>query len=544
MRSRTSLTAWFALVAAGLAMVISILVAVNHNDSPTDAATIFEKVSPSVVFIQQPDGSSGSGVLLEDGWIVTNYHVTYPLEAVRVTFPDGTEIEEAPVAYWDPVSDIALLGPIESSEPTMALSDSSAVDIGSTVYLIGYPGELEDFPQPAITGGVLSRRRSVDDLGVVFLQTDALIAGGQSGGALVDARGHLIGISGLGSFTEANFALVEDAAAVALRTAALRDGDTIDETFRPPDDALTADEFEIELSSTGGPIAFYMSVPEGDDIPIPVEISASTDGPDICVSVTNGQGGPVGDLPATCFDDLDYTIERSGAAAESSGGSQDEIVYTEVDLRDFANEAGLSMEQVTGGDLLEWEFYEVEVRALVDDGVLTETQLDDFLAAQNANFLTDADSDVELVGEVDGAGMYVVSIWNVSGEPGTLEVTSNFALTPAPDSDSGSVSAGDKVMGVLDFPGDMDHFDLDTSGDDPITLRVDGLFDTFLWVLDGDGTVVAEEDDSNLGLYGTSTEMRFEPDNNGPYTVVVRSFAPEVAAGYALTVGPNLQFHK
>jgi hypothetical protein len=99
-------------------------------------------------------------------------------------------------------------------------------------------------------------------------------------------------------------------------------------------------------------------------------------------------------------------------------------------------------------------------------------------------------------------------------------------------------------MGVLDFPGDMDYFQLDTDGKDSIDLRVDGLFDTFLWVLDADGAVVAEEDDSNLGLYGTSTEMTFEPGQDGPYTVVVRSFAPEIAAGYALTVGDRKAFTK
>jgi len=541
--SRISLTTWFALVLAGLALLVSVLVAVN-SDEPSDiASNIYEDVSPSVVFLQQPDGSSGSGVLLDGGWIVTNYHVTYPLTSLRVTFPDGTEIEDAPVAFWDPVSDIALLGPIESDQPTMSLSDSEEVEIGSTVYLIGYPGELEDFPQPAMTGGVLSRRRSVEDLGVVFLQTDALIAGGQSGGALVDAHGNLIGISGLGSFTEANFALVEDAAAVAARTEALRDGDTIDETFRPPDSNATAKDLNAELPAASGPVAFYMSVPEGDDPSIPVEITASTDGPNICVSVTDGQGGPVGDLPASCFDDVTYNATYA-TGGDGTGVPDEEIIFTEVDLRDFADNAGIALEDITGDDLLSWNFFEAEVRALVQEGLLTSAQLEDFRAAQAAASETIADSEVELTGEVDSAGVYVVSVWNVSDQGGELTISADHPLTPAPDTDGRSVASGDKVMGVLDFPGDMDYFQLDTDGKDSIDLRVDGLFDTFLWVLDADGAVVAEEDDSNLGLYGTSTEMTFEPGQDGPYTVVVRSFAPEIAAGYALTVGDRKTFTK
>jgi hypothetical protein len=71
--------------------------------------------------------------------------------------------------------------------------------VGTELFLIGYPGEVEEFPQPTLTRGILSRVRTIAALELEFLQTDAVIAGGQSGGALVANNGEVIGISGLGS---------------------------------------------------------------------------------------------------------------------------------------------------------------------------------------------------------------------------------------------------------------------------------------------------------------------------------------------------------
>ncbi|SVC54534.1 uncharacterized protein METZ01_LOCUS307388 [marine metagenome] len=107
--------------------------------------------------------------------------------------------------------------------PAVDFGSSATVAIGDNVYLIGYPGEVESQPEPAMTSGTLSRRRLAPCLGMTFLQTDAMIAGGQSGGALVDATGQLIGISGL-MFTESNFALVLTAEDVSAVLAGLDEG--------------------------------------------------------------------------------------------------------------------------------------------------------------------------------------------------------------------------------------------------------------------------------------------------------------------------------
>ena len=189
------------------------------------AAEVFAAVAPSVVFIEVPEWS-GSGVLLSNGYVVTNAHIVGHHPTVRL-FTSAGELAEVPVYAKDWSTDLALIGPLPFDElngeiPTVDLESSATVAIGDDVYLIGYPGEDESEPEPAMTSGILSRRRLARCLGVTFLQTDAMIAGGQSGGVLVNATGQVIGISGLAGFTESNFALVLSAEDVA---AALKDLD-------------------------------------------------------------------------------------------------------------------------------------------------------------------------------------------------------------------------------------------------------------------------------------------------------------------------------
>lgn len=162
---------------------------------------VFEAVSPTLAFIET-DLGSGSGVLFDEWYVVTNAHVVWPYDEVRVVFPDGTELLDADVTHLDEIADLAIVD-VSRASPRLPdpipLGDPEGLEIGSELFLIGYPGEVEEFPQPTLTGGILSRVRTLDALGLEFLQTDAVIAGGQSGGALVDATGAVVGISGLGS---------------------------------------------------------------------------------------------------------------------------------------------------------------------------------------------------------------------------------------------------------------------------------------------------------------------------------------------------------
>ena len=161
------------------------------------SAQIFAKVSPAVAFIQTATGGTGSGVLIDGGYIVTNAHVVWPFDAVRVVFPDGSAFNQVPVKGWDLLVDLAVLGPINAPASPATLRSGENIPIGSEMYLIGYPLGIEnaDAPQPTITGGRLSRLRQWEHDGITYLQTDAAITGGQSGGAFVSDRGDVVGIS-------------------------------------------------------------------------------------------------------------------------------------------------------------------------------------------------------------------------------------------------------------------------------------------------------------------------------------------------------------
>ena len=177
------------------------------------SAEIYERIAPSIPFIETP-AATGSGVLLKGGYVLTNYHVVWPYEAAWVVFPDGTELQDVPVVAWDPMADLAVLGPVVVSAPPLELRDGEGMDVGSALYLVGYPAEVDLFPQPSITRGILSRFRQWEQLGMTYFQTDAAIAGGQSGGVVVNSKGEVIGISGL-VFSEAGFGLAASSADIA-----------------------------------------------------------------------------------------------------------------------------------------------------------------------------------------------------------------------------------------------------------------------------------------------------------------------------------------
>ena len=188
--------------------------------APTPAQ-VFAAISPSVAFVDLPD-TSGSGFLIDGGYLVTNAHVVWPYTKARIVFPDGTEHKDVPVVNWDLLADLAVLGPVETKQPPLALADGEGLPIGSEVYLIGYPGEVEKLPQPTITRGVISRQRGWDQVGLTYLQSDARIIGGQSGGVLVSDRGQVIGVSGI---EWGSFAMVASAADLAPRITRLIAGE-------------------------------------------------------------------------------------------------------------------------------------------------------------------------------------------------------------------------------------------------------------------------------------------------------------------------------
>jgi hypothetical protein len=253
---------------------------------PLAPSQVFAAVSSSMAYVETPIGT-GSGILMEDARLLTNAHVVWPYEAARVVFPDGTELVDAPVVAWDVMGDFAVLDVSDAAtlpEPA-SFGDAESASIGTELFLIGYPAEVERFPQPTLTSGVLSRVRSWDAIEMTYLQTDAVIAGGQSGGALVSDRGEIVGISGL-TFAE-GFALAASAPDVLprIRTAlAGRPLDNLDARLLTGSGAPTS-EAEAVLANFVDEATWIFSPDPGEEI----SFEASSPG-DVSLAVVSADG--------------------------------------------------------------------------------------------------------------------------------------------------------------------------------------------------------------------------------------------------------------
>ena len=165
---------------------------------------------------QREAKAGGSGVIIsEDGYIVTNNHVIEGATKLRVTLPDGRAFDAKTIGT-DPATDVALIKIDASGLPTLPFGSSDDLRLGEWVLAIGYPMEL----QSTITAGIVSAKAR--QLGALnnrygiesFIQTDAAVNPGNSGGALVNTRGELVGINTIiktstGSYVGYSFAVPE-----------------------------------------------------------------------------------------------------------------------------------------------------------------------------------------------------------------------------------------------------------------------------------------------------------------------------------------------
>jgi Do/DeqQ family serine protease len=147
--------------------------------------------------MREPDRraqSLGSGVIVDtNGIIITNNHVIQNASSITVTLSDKRRVK-ARLLGTDPSSDVATLKIEETNLPVVKWGDSDKVAVGDIVLAIGSPFGLSS----TVTQGIISAKGR-RDLGISqyedFLQTDAAINHGNSGGALVDINGNLIGIN-------------------------------------------------------------------------------------------------------------------------------------------------------------------------------------------------------------------------------------------------------------------------------------------------------------------------------------------------------------
>lgn len=178
---------------------------------PLSASAIYELAAPSVVSVYSrtaDGGGAGSGVVMrEDGYVLTNFHVIQDARAVTVMVLPSGESYDASLVGYDEDLDIAVLK-IDAQGLTAArFGDSDALRVGDPAYAIGNP---MGYLYGTMTDGIISytdRLQTIDGTEMTLIQTTALLNSGNSGGALINERGQVVGITvakigGRGSYGE------------------------------------------------------------------------------------------------------------------------------------------------------------------------------------------------------------------------------------------------------------------------------------------------------------------------------------------------------
>lgn len=173
-------------------------------------------VNPLELYLESPARSSGSGVIIsDDGYIVTNNHVVEDANNIEVVMNNNQRFY-AKLIGTDPTTDLALLKIRADNLPFLKYGDSDKITPGEWVLAVGNPFDLNS----TVTAGIVSAKarniRILQDKNHLeveaFIQTDAAVNPGNSGGALVNLKGELIGINSAiatssGSFQGYSFAI-------------------------------------------------------------------------------------------------------------------------------------------------------------------------------------------------------------------------------------------------------------------------------------------------------------------------------------------------
>jgi S1-C subfamily serine protease len=174
------------------------------RDDPLDAysATVVrvaETVLPSIASLhvrtRRGQGAGSASVITSDGFLLTSAHVVEGADGADAAFADGTEVH-ADVIGRDPLSDLAVLRARGDVPPALTLGDAAQLRVGQLVVALGNPLGLAG----SVTAGIVSALgrslptragRVVDEV----IQTDAALNPGNSGGALADSEGRVVGVN-------------------------------------------------------------------------------------------------------------------------------------------------------------------------------------------------------------------------------------------------------------------------------------------------------------------------------------------------------------
>jgi len=180
-----SLVTFITLVVLSAGFVVA-----QERESSKDIPSIAQDALKSVVTVETKDGQGSGFIVSNDGKVITNYHVIQGAASGEIRFPDGASYLIEGIVASDPERDLAMLKIKTTSKEFKFLvpGDSDRVQVGEQVVAVGSPLGLEATVSPGFVSGL----REVN--GLKLLQTTAPISPGNSGGALINLTGEVVGV--------------------------------------------------------------------------------------------------------------------------------------------------------------------------------------------------------------------------------------------------------------------------------------------------------------------------------------------------------------
>lgn len=190
---------------------------------PLPADAIGDVVGESVGFVLSQQGT-GSGVVISEDILVTNAHVAWPDRTVSLVFRNGAT-HQGRVLALDPFVDLAIvdISRLNRKPPPITIGSIDNLEVGDELYVVGYPSPDEFTPEPTVDSGDLIGFTDWEFTGVNWLTVGAPAIGGQSGGAIVDEYGRVVGISTFGSSASLTSIAIDDVLAEVDRLLAADD---------------------------------------------------------------------------------------------------------------------------------------------------------------------------------------------------------------------------------------------------------------------------------------------------------------------------------
>ena len=170
------------------ALVLALCVACGGGLSDED---VLKKLRPSMVTVQFRGADGGSGFLVEGNYIVTAAHVVWGLPGIDVLYDDGTLHENVPIAGYDYFTDLAFLGPVDISAPTLEFAEFDSLTLEDTAFIVGDPRGPGG---TSVSEGNFYSTWDWPEANATIVYASAESKSGMSGGPITNGSGEVIGV--------------------------------------------------------------------------------------------------------------------------------------------------------------------------------------------------------------------------------------------------------------------------------------------------------------------------------------------------------------